>query len=104
MNFNYEVKPVIYLDHFPKLPIDAPIGYPYIDLGYLDQDFHNEQTIGIADLVVTVLFKFMQRAMTAFLDLDRPNVHYIQRGGTSRLDFCIKTDRRGVIVRFTMNL
>ncbi len=73
MKFDCEVKPVKYLDGYPKLPVDAPVGYPHIiGIECLDEDFYASQPIGIADLVVTVLFKFMPGALTAFLDLNRP--------------------------------
>ena len=94
------VKPVKYLDGYPKLPVDAPIGYPHIiDIECLDEDFYASQPITIADLVVTVLFKFMPGALTAFLDLHRRKFHYIQAGGQTRLDFCIKRNGRTVSVR-----
>ena len=93
------VKPVKYLNDYSKLPIDAPVGYPHIiDLDCLDHDFHDSQDITIPDLVVTILFKFMPGALTAFLDLTRPKFHYIQAGDGIRLDFCIKRDDRTVTV------
>lgn len=99
--FDYEAKPVKYLGVYPKLPIDAPIGYPHIiDLECLDHDYSDLQKLSIADLVVTVLFKYMPGALTAFLDLDRPKFHYILGGLKNHLDFCIKRDGRMVTVGF----
>lgn len=100
MEFDYEVKPVKYLGGYSELPIDAPIGYPHVvDLDCLDHDFYYSQPISIADLVVTILFKFTPNALTAFLNMDRPNFHYIRAGGPTSLDFCIKRDSRMVSVR-----
>ena len=100
MASDYEVESVKYLDCYPKLPIDAPIGCPHIiDLDSMNPDSFGVQDMSIADVVVTILFKFTPCALTAFLDLNRPNFHYIQAGGTSRLDFCIKRDKRMVTVR-----
>ena len=89
-----------YLDVYPELPIDTPIGCPHIiDVDSMDHDFYDHQNMTIADAVVTILYKFMPSALTAFLDLDRPYFHYIQAGRPGvRLDFCIKRDGRMVIV------
>ena len=97
----YEVKSIRYLGDCPKLPADAPIGYPHIiDLDSLDHDGYEGQGISIADAVVTILFKFLPGALAAFLDLDRPDFHYIQAGRlSSHLDFCIKRKGRMVTVR-----
>ncbi|KAL9074961.1 MAG: hypothetical protein Q9161_001891 [Pseudevernia consocians] len=101
MESDDEVMPVKYLDGYPKLPIDAPFGCPHIiDLDCLDHDFYDSQPISIADLVVTILFKVMPQALTAFLNMHRPKFHYIQAGGSTRLDFCIKRDDRTVSVGF----
>ena len=90
-------EPVRYLDVYPKLPINTPVGHPHIiDLECLDHDFYNFQPITIADLVVTVLFKFTPGTLTAFLDLERPRFLYIQ---ARSLDFCIKRIGRVVTVR-----
>lgn len=95
------MKPVRYLGDYAKLSIDAPIGYPHIiDLDCLDHEFFDQQNFTIADLVVTTLFKFMPGALSAFLDLDRPNFHYILGGQRNALDFCIKRDGRIVTVGF----
>lgn len=100
MEYDDGMKPVKNLDSYPKLPVDAPIGYPHIiDLECLEDDFYASQPTSDADLVVTILFKFMPGALTAFLDLNRPKFHYIQAGGQTRLDFCIKRDDRTVSVR-----
>lgn len=88
-----------YLGDYPKLPIDAPVGHPHlVDPASVDEEYP-QQSLTVADLVVTILFKFMPEALTAFLDLERPKVLYIQGGkkGT-RLDFCIKRDKRVVTV------
>lgn len=95
-----EVKRNRYLGDYPKLPVDVPTGYPHIiDLDCLDHDFFDQQKITIADLVVTILFKFMPGALNAFLDLERPYFHYIMGGQRTALDFCIKRDGRMVRVR-----
>lgn len=66
-----------YLGDYAQLPIDAPVGHPHrVDPDSIKEDFTNED-LTTADLVFTILFKFMPEALTAFLDLDRPNVHYI---------------------------
>lgn len=95
-----EVKPLKYLDVYPKLPIDAPIGYPHIlDLDSVDDYYCDRQVLSIADAVVTILFKFSPGTLTAFLDLDRPNFLFIQGGMSGvRLDFCIKRNGRTVEV------
>ena len=90
-----------YLGDYAQLPVDAPVGHPHlVDPASVDEEFLPED-LTIADLVVTILFKFQPEALTAFLDLDRPKVHYIE-GGTRgcRLDFCIKRDKRVVTVSF----
>ena len=89
-----------YLGVYPELPIDAPIGCPHIiDMDSMDDDFYDLQDMSIADAVATILYKFMPCALTAFLDLDRPDFHYIQAGSPGvRLDFCIKRDGRTVTV------
>lgn len=93
-----------YLSDYPKLPIDAPVGHPHlVDPGSVSEEFPQAE-LTIADLVVTVLFKYMPEALTAFLDLDRPEVHYIQGGGSTRLDFCIKRDKRVVTVSLDITL
>lgn len=93
-------KPLKYLDVYPKLPVDAPIGYPHIiDLKSLDHDYYDAQNISIADAVATILFNFTPGTLTAFLDLDRPNFLFIQGGKPGVcLDFCIKRDGRTVEV------
>lgn len=95
-----KVKPLKYLDVYPKLPIDAPIGYPHIiDLDSLDHDHYYGQELSIVDAVATRLFRFSPGILTAFLDLDRPKFLFIQ-GGKSEdsLDLCIKRDGRTVKV------
>ena len=96
-----EVQSIKYLGDCPNLPMDTPVGYPHIiDLDSLDHDGYEGQGISIADAVVTILFKFMPGALAAFLDLDRPDYHYIQAGRSSScLDFCIKRKGRMVTVR-----
>ena len=98
----FKAKEIKYLGVYPELPIDAPIGCPHIiDVDSIDHDFYDTQDVGIADTVVTILYKFMPNALTAFLDLDAPNFHYIQAGSPgSRLDFCIKRDGRMVTVGY----
>lgn len=89
-----------YLGVYLELPVDAPIGCPHIiDVDSMDHDSYGVQNMTIADAVVTILYKYMPCALTAFLDLDRPNFHYIQAGNPgTRLDFCIKRDERMVTV------
>ena len=99
MDSDYEVMPIKYLDCYPNLPVDAPVGHPHIiDTDSIDHEFARSQNMTIADAVVTILFKYMPGALTAFLDLERPHFHYIQAGRVARLDFCIKRDRRAVTV------
>ncbi|CAD6577545.1 MAG: hypothetical protein ASARMPREDX12_008392 [Alectoria sarmentosa] len=89
-----------YLGDYAELPIDAPVGHPHlVDPDSVDEEFTQED-LTVADLVVTILFKFMPEALTAFLDLNRPKVHYIQGGSSRRLDFCIKRNNRLVIIGF----
>lgn len=93
-----------YLGDYARLPINAPVGHPHlVDPDSVEEEYPTED-LTIADLVVTILFKFMPEALNAFLDLNRPKVHYIQ-GGTkgSRLDFCIKRNNRLVTVRLKIN-
>ena len=100
MTFDDDVMPLKYLDVYPKLPIDAPLGYPHIiDLDSLDWYYCDRQMLSISDAVVTILFQFSPGTLTALLDLDRPNFLFIQ-GGKLRvhLDFCIKRDGRMVEV------
>ena len=100
MDDDYGAEPVRYLDVYPKLPTNTPIGHPHIiDLECLDHDLPGTQSITIADLVVTVLFKFTPGTLTSFLDLERPKFLYMEAGGPGRLEFCIKRDGRMVIVR-----
>ena len=92
---------VKYLNVYPELPIDAPIGCPHIvENEFRDHSCPDYQEMSIADAVVTILYRFMPGALTAFLNLDCPNFHYIQAGqtGGGRLDFCIKRDGRTVTV------
>ena len=96
-----EIVSIKYLGDYPKLPMDAPNGYPHIlDIEFVDQEIYWMQNISIADVFVTVLFKFLPAALTVFLDLDRPYFHYVLSGlrGISS-DFCIKSEGRTVIVR-----
>ncbi|CAD6580863.1 MAG: hypothetical protein ASARMPRED_000348 [Alectoria sarmentosa] len=89
-----------YLGDYADLPIDAPVGHPHlVDPDSVDEEFTQED-LTVADLVVTILFKFMPEALTAFLDLNRPKVHYIQGGSSCRLDFCIKRNNRLVTIGF----
>ena len=88
-----------YINSYPNLPANAPFGHPHIiDSERLDVVLY-VYLISIADLVVTILFKLKPGALTAFLDLKRPNFHYIQAGSGDRSDFCIKRDGRIVTVR-----
>ena len=75
MCFDYGVKPIKYLDVYPKLPVDAPIGHPHIlDLDSLDEELNKVHSLSIADAVVTILFKAMPCPFTTFLDLNKLSV------------------------------
>ena len=61
-----------YLTDYAKLPSDAPVGHPHlVDPKSVPKEYPQDE-LTIADLVVTILFKFMPEALIAFLDLDRP--------------------------------
>ncbi len=92
-----------YLDDYPKLPADAPLGCPHIvDLSSLDEDWPQAE-MSIPDLVVTVLFKYRPAALDAFLDLKRKDVHFVRHHSRSAtLDFCIQ--RAGRIVKVLLSL
>ena len=101
MESDDEVKPIKYLDVYSKLPIDAPVGHPHIiDPKSLSEDDCYYKDATMADAVVTILFKVLPEALTAFLDLNRPYFHYIHSGSTGHLDFCIKREDRMVTVRW----
>lgn len=93
-----------YLPDCADLPIDAPIGHPHLVDPESVSDRFVPQDLTVADVVVTTLFKYQPEALTAFLDLDRPKVHYIQAGRRSRLDICIKREGRVVTVSFEIAL
>ena len=89
---------VVYLDSFPQLPANAPLGHPHIlDLNSLSEDFPQEEAT-IPDIVVTILFKYKPEALKAFLDLNRAHVHFLLRE-SANLDFCIL--RNGKTVKVT---
>ncbi len=94
---------LIYLDDYPSLPADAPLGCPHIvDLSSLSEDFPQEE-MSIPDLVVTVLFKYKPVTLRAFLDLERPEVHFVNHPPyPSTFDFCIQ--RTGRIVKVSLPL
>lgn len=95
---------VTYLTAYAGMPIDTPVGHPHIvDPESVDAEFLPKD-LTVADVVVTTLFKFQPQALTTFLDLDRPRVHYIQGGRLSRLDICIKREGRMVTVSFEIAL
>ena len=98
---HFEEVYVKYLNVYPELRIDAPIGCPHIvEDNFRDHSCPDYQEMSIADAVVTILYRFMPGALTAFLNLDCPTFIYIQAGptGGGRLDFCIKRDGRTVTV------
>lgn len=98
-NEDYTNHKLIYLDDCPKLPVGAPVGHPHlIDPRCVSEDFPQED-ITVADIVVTILFKYRPEALHAFLDLSRPHVHFISGLWNSSVhNFCIKRDGRTVTV------
>ena len=98
MDITKDKKPIEYIDSYRDLPANVPFGHPHIiDLERLDRVF-DDYPISIADLVVTILFKFKPGALRTFLDLKRPRFHYIHVGRITQSEFCIKRDGRTVTV------
>ncbi len=88
---------LIYLDDYSQLPARAPFGCPHIvDIENLSEDFLQAE-VGIPELVVTVLYKYRPAALRAFLDLERPEVHFVRHNGGRQVDFCIQ--RQGRVVK-----
>ena len=86
----------MFLDKHPKMLASAPDGHPRIlDMNCLVDDLLR-QFVDIPDLVVTILFDWKPEALEAFLDLTRPELHFLRRG-SDHPDFCIQ--RNGLVVK-----
>lgn len=94
MRSPHKKKTFKYLDVYPDLPSKAPFGYPHIiDLKSLNSGRSDGAKLAVSDAVATILFNLVPGALTAFLDLDRPNFLFIQSDVSGiRQDFCIKRD------------
>ena len=91
-----------YLTACPDLSKDAPVGHPHlVDVSTVDMDFPRpEPGLGIADMVVTVLFNHSPETLQRFLDLSHNFKFWIRhRAERGSLDFCIIRDGLTVTVR-----
>lgn len=83
-----------YLDHFPALSADRPVGYPHLINMEKYKEEIQRQDLRVADAVVTVLYNWEPEALSAFLDdgledfrfqVEDSNVYphnfYVQRKG-----------------------
>ena len=98
LHLNSEKTPLFFIDH-PKLPANAPIGFPHIiDAKRFGPDT-DKRNLHTADGIATLLFLWRPEVLDDFLDMTVPIFEFVRREHNSfMLDTIIARDHRTVAV------